>query len=403
MAIKLDPGQKYAVKKMHNGCILNGKVGTGKSITAIAYYFIFCGGVVEPYRKMTSPLNLYIITTAKKRDSGDWEKELSRFCMSPDPKGNLYSNRIVIDSWNRIEKYKRVTNAFFIFDEQKVSGGGKWSDIFVKISKSNYWILLTATPGDNWKDYIPVFVANRFFRNKTQFNREHVTFNSYNRSYPEITGYVNTRKLERLRDRLLVDIPVEQHNERHEETVYAEYDKFKYKDAQKRRWDIYKNEPMQSASDMCYVLRKIVNLDQDRLVKVLEIFEKHPKLIIFYNFDAEREELLNLYYGEGVAIGEWSGHAHTDIPDTDKWVYLVQYTAGAEGWNAIKTDTILFYSQTYSYKTLEQAMGRIDRRNTPFHDLYYYHLKSHAPIDLAISKALRTKKEFNVHKFVGTW
>ena len=403
MAIRLDPGQKYAVDRMHNGCILNGAVGTGKSITSIAYYFIFCGGSIEPYRKMSSPRDLYIITTAKKRDSGDWEKELSLFCMSPDPKGNSYSTKVVIDSWNRIDKYKRVHNAFFIFDEQKVSGGKKWSKTFVAIARNNYWILATATPGDNWKDYISVFVANGFYKNQTQFNAEHVIYNSYNKSYPEITGYVNTRKLERLRDRLLIDIPVEQHNERHEEVIDTEYDKYKYKDAQKRRWDIYKNEPMQSASDMCYVLRKIVNLDQDRLVKVLEVFEKHPKLIIFYNFDAEREELLNLYYGEDVAIGEWSGHAHTDIPDTDKWVYLVQYTAGAEGWNAIKTDTILFFSQTYSYKTLEQAMGRIDRRNTPFHDLYYYHLRSHAPIDLAITKALKTKKEFNVHKFVGTW
>lgn len=403
MAINLDDGQRYAVDHMHNGCIVNGGVGKGKSRTAIAYYFIFCGGKIDPYHKMTNPLNLYIITTAKKRDSGDWEKELSLFCMSTSQKGNAYSCKVVIDSWNRIEHYKNVMNSFFIFDEQKVSGGKKWSDIFIRIARNNNWVLLTATPGDCWKDYMPVFVANNFYKNKTQFNREHVLYNNYNKSYPEITGYVNTRKLERLRDRLLVDIPTASTNVRHEESIFANYDKHLYKDALKRRWDIYKDEPMQSASDMCFVLRKIVNLDQDRQIKLLEIFEKHPRLIIFYSFDAEREVLLNLYFGNDVAIGEWSGHAHTDIPDTDKWVYLVQYTAGAEGWNAIKTDTIVFYSQTYSYKTLEQAMGRIDRRNTPFHDLYYYHLKSYAPIDLAISRALKDKKRFNEYKFAGTW
>lgn len=403
MAIQLDAGQEWAVSRMHNGCIVNGSVGTGKSRTAIAYYFKFCGGRIKPYRKMTNPLNLYIITTAKKRDSGDWEKELAPFCLSLDEKSNLYSNKVVIDSWNKIENYKKVTSSFFIFDEQKVSGGKKWSNVFIKIAKQNNWILLTATPGDCYKDYMSVFIANGFYNNKTHFNREHVLYNSYNKSYPEITGYVNTRKLDRLIERLLVDIPVDKHNERHEYYIYTDYDKAVYKDAQKRRWDIFKNEPMQSATDLCYVLRKIVNLDQDRQVKLLEIFEKHPKLIIFYNFDAEREILLNLYFGDDVSIGEWSGHAHTDIPDTDKWIYLVQYTAGAEGWNAITTDTIVFYSQTYSYKTLEQAMGRIDRRNTPFHDLHYYHLKSYAPIDLAISKALKEKKKFNEYQFAGQW
>ena len=403
MAIILDEGQKWAVDRMHNGCIVNGSVGTGKSRTSIAYYFKFCGGRIDPYRKMTTPKDLYIITTAKKRDSGDWEEELSHFCLSVDPKGNAYSNKVVVDSWNRIGNYKKVKNAFFIFDEQKVSGGKKWSHTFVYIARNNNWVLLTATPGDCWKDYMPVFVANNFYRNKTEFNREHVLYNSYNKSYPEITGYVNTRKLERLRDRLLVDIPTDKHNERHEFYIYADYDKAKYKDAQRRRWNIYKDEPMRSAADMCFVLRKIVNLDQDRQIKLIEIFEKHPKLIIFYSFDDERETLLNLYFGEDVAIGEWSGHNHTDMPTTDKWVFLVQYTAGAEGWNAINTDTIVFYSQTYSYKTLEQAMGRIDRRNTPFHDLYYYHLRSRAPIDVAITKALNTKQKFNEYKFAGTW
>ena len=403
MAIELDEGQRWAVNRMHNGCIVNAGVGKGKTRTSIAYYYIFCGGGIQPYRKMNRPLDLYIITTAKKRDSGDWEAELAIFCISTDPKANNYSNKVVVDSWNRIENYKDVHNAFFIFDEQKVSGGKKWSDVFIKIARQNYWVLLTATPGDCWKDYMPVFVANGFYKNKTQFNREHVIYNNYNKSYPEITGYFNTRKLERLRDRLLVDIPTESTNVRHENHIYAEYDREKYRYAQKKRWNIFKDEPMQSATDMCFVLRKIVNLDLDRQVKLLEIFEKHSKIIVFYNFDDEREMLLNLYFGDDVAIGEWSGHAHTDIPDTERWVYLVQYTAGAEGWNAIKTDTIVFYSQTYSYKTLEQAMGRIDRRNNIYHDLYYYHLKSHAPIDLAISRALKEKKKFNEYAFAGQW
>lgn len=135
----------------------------------------------------------------------------------------------------------------------------------------------------------------------------------------------------------------------------------------------------------------------------MEIVEKHPRVIIFYNFDYELDILKGLFHGfesENFAVAEWNGHAHQPIPDTDSWVYFVQYTAGCEGWNCIRTDTIVFYSQNYSYKVMEQASGRIDRLNTPFTDLYYYHLKSGSGIDLAISKALKEKKNFNEGRFV---
>ena len=397
--IKLYDYQKDAVKRMTNGCILCGGVGSGKSITSLAYFHKQYGGVCDPFKPMKNPPDLYIITTARKRDTLEWEGELGPFLLSTHPESNYYKNKVVVDSWNNIKKYKDVTDAFFIFDEQRVVGNGQWVKSFLKICKANSWILLSATPGDTWSDYIPVFIANGFYRNRTEFCREHVIYSRFSK-YPKIDRYINTGRLIRLRNKILVDMDFNRHTIAHHEDIWCDYDVQKYKTASKLRWDPFKDEPIRDAGGLCYVWRHIVNADPSRQVALLEIFEKHPKMIVFYNFDYERDILLNLYYGEDVKIAEWSGHAHQPIPDSSSWVYVVQYTAGCEGWNCIKTDTIVFYSQNYSYKVMEQAAGRIDRLNTPYIDLYFYHLKSRSGIDLAISKALAQKKNFNEGKFV---
>lgn len=386
---------------MRNGCILNGGVGTGKSRTGLYYYFKEQGGSIEDhYIPMQNPKDLYIITTAMKRDKKDFEKEIIPFLMTTNPNGNeLYHHKVVIDSWNNITKYEDVTNAFFIFDEDRVTGNGVWVQAFLTIAKSNDWIILSATPGDTWEDYIPVFLANGFYRNITEFRDEHIVWDRYVK-FPRVARYLNTGRLIRLRNRILVDMEYHRHTIPHHEDVFVRYDISKYKDAIRLRWDPFKNEPIQQASGLCYVLRRIVNGDDARQTALLELFEQHPKMIIFYNFDYELDILKNLYYGDDVVVSQWNGHAHNAVPDSDKWVYLVQYTAGCEGWNCITTDTIVFYSQNYSYKVVQQASGRIDRLNTPFTDLYYYHFKSRSGIDLAISKALDKKKKFNEQRFV---
>lgn len=402
MSIKLYPHQEEALKKMRNGCILNGGVGSGKSITAIAYYFTQEGGQLDPYKPMPyKPRDLYIITTARKRDNLEWCGELNRFLLSTDQKSNaLNGNKVVIDSWNNISKYSDIRDAFFIFDEQRVVGSGAWVKNFLKITKVNRWILLSATPGDTFMDYLPVFLANGFYKNKTEFTREHIVYARYTK-YPKIDRYVNTKRLERLRDRVLVDMDFTRKTRSHMEDIRVTYDIPKYKDTMRNRWDYFKNEPITQASGLCYVLRRVVNSDESRQKALLELFEKHPRIIVFYSFDYERDILLNLAYGNDVEIAEWSGHKHQPVPTSDKWVYLAQYTSSCEGWNCITTDTIVFYSQNYSYKVMEQARGRIDRLNTPFTDLYYYTMKSSSGIDLAISRALKNKKKFNERKFAG--
>ena len=407
MGIGLYDYQIDAVKRMKNGCILNGGVGSGKSRTALAYYYLRNGGdpaslCGDNYIPMDDPpKDLYIITTARKRDTLEWDGDMGPFLLSTHTDVNLYCNKVVVDSWNNITKYKEVTGAFFIFDEDRVTGSGVWVKSFLKIAKSNEWIILSATPGDTWQDYIPVFLANGFYKNKSEFIREHIVYSRFSK-FPKVDRYLNTGRLIRLRNSILIDMDFHRDTIPHHEDVYVSYDISAYKDICRNRWNPWEDKPIENAAEFCYSLRKLVNTDEARQVALLQIIEKHPKAIIFYNFDYELDILKKLYYGEDFEIAEWNGHKHQEVPKGEKWVYLVQYTAGNEGWNCVRTDTIIFYSQNYSYKVMTQAAGRIDRLNTPYKDLYYYHIKSRSGIDLAISKALKNKKKFNERKFYDT-
>lgn len=377
--IQLRPHQITALSKMRNGCILNGGVGSGKSVTGLTYYM-----QTEPKR------DLYIITTARKRDTGEWLDDIDKIGLKKN---------VVIDSWNNIKKYANVTSAFFIFDEDRVTGSGVWVKAFLKISKRNKWIILSATPGDQWVDYIPVFIANGFYKNKTEFLNEHVIYSRFTK-YPKIDRYIGTKKLEKMRNYILVDMPFERGTIPHHITVSCEYDRNLYKTIQRDRWNPFENRPIVNASELCSLERRVVNADKSRGREIKKLVRAHRKVIIFYNFDYELEILKSYKYGPEFEVAEWNGHSHEPVPKGEYWVYLVQYTAGNEGWNCITTDTIIFYSQNYSYRVMVQASGRIDRLNTPYQDLYYYHFVSKSPIDLAIQRALREKRKFNEREYV---
>ena len=386
MAVVLDDKQRLAVDQMKNGCILCGGVGSGKSRTALSYFY------EKVCNCMATPIDLYIITPAKKRDSGEWEDEISMFSF-----GDI---NITIDSWNNIAKYLNVCGAFFMFDEQRVVGYGKWSKSFIQITKKNKWVMLSATPGDTWSDYIPVFIANGFYKNKSDFASKHIVYSRFTK-YPKVEKYLNMGKLINLRQSILVNIDYVREVKRHHITVISDYDKGLYKNIIRTRWNPYKDEPIQDASGLCYTLRCLVNSELDRIRVVKEIIGKHPTVIIFYNFDYELEILRDLGKELEIETAEWNGHKHQPLPKSSNWIYLVQYTAGAEGWNCITSNAMIFYSQNYSYKIMVQSAGRIDRRNSPYSDLYYYHVRSNSSIDIAIARALNRKKNFNEKGFTA--
>ena len=384
LEMDLQPHQREALGKLKTGSILWGGVGTGKTRVAIAYYV-----------KHQQPKNIFVITTAKKRDSLDWDREAARYAISKYEDSTV-AGVLNVDSWNNIDKYAGVKGCFFIFDEQRLVGSGAWVKAFLKIAKENDWILLSATPGDTWMDYIPVFIANGFYKNRTEFKREHVVYAPFTK-FPKVDRYLGIQKLNRLRDQILVHMPYMKETIRHEKTIFVEHNDVLLKEVIKTRWNIFENKPCRDVAELFMVMRRIVNENPSRLKAVRAVLSEHQRLIVFYNFNYELNALRGLK--DVTTVAEWNGHKHEEIPKTDEWVYLVQYIAGSEAWDCIETNVILFYSLTYSYKNWEQAHGRIDRMNTPFAKLFYYTLKSRTVVDSAIWRALKSKKNFNATYF----
>lgn len=433
MTVQLRPHQLEASEKLSNGRILWGGVGTGKSLTAAHYYIT-----------KEAPKDVIVITTAKKRDSLDWEREFARFGVGKAPDATV-AGTLTVDSWNNIGRFSEVSGAFFIFDEQRLVGSGEWSKHFLRIARRNRWILLTATPGDTWLDYVPVFVANGFYKNRTEFKRQHVVYSAWSR-FPKVERYVEVGRLVRHRDSLLVEMAYEKHTVRRHYDITVAHDKDLFKKVAVDRWHVYEKRPLRDVAELFSVMRKVVNSDSSRTQTIMTLLQEHKKLIIFYNFNYELEALRTalgrVQSGDGslstseketgtktkkvsgstdttstktssgpsgttvdsmpeLQIAEWNGHKHESIPSGERWVYLVQYVAGAEGWNCTSTDTVVFYSLTYSYKVWEQAHGRIDRLNTPYKYLNYYTLKSDSLIDKAVWKSLSNKKSFNESRYTG--
>lgn len=386
MAFELLPHQVEVVNKLRSGAILWGGVGSGKSIAALAYYMNKdqCG-------------DIYVITTAKKRDSLEWEGDAAKFGIG---RAESVAGLLHVDSWNNIGKYVAVEGATFIFDEQRLVGSGAWVKAFHKIAKKNSWLLLTATPGDTWMDYIPVFVANGYYKNATDFKRQHVVYKPFMK-FPMIDRFVGTAKLAKLKSDVLVEMPYKNDTLRIHEEVEVEYDEQLFNRAFKDRWNVYRNEPISNVSELFSVMRRVVYSDPSRLEALRRLMEKHNRIIVFYSFDFELAILreLNDTWSDLYEVAEWNGHRKQPVPSTDRWVYLVQYASGAEGWNCTSTDAMVFYSLTYSYKLWEQAQGRIDRLNTLFKDLFYYTFSAKSLVDSAVKNSLAHKKTFNEGKW----
>lgn len=378
--------QLKAVAHLRSGKILWGGVGAGKSATVLEYYM-----------RHEAPRHIFVITTAKKRDSLDWEREAAKFGLGYGEDGSV-GGQLEVNSWNNIGKYTDVEDAFFVFDEQRLVGTGSWVKSFLKIAKHNHWILLSATPGDTWLDYAPVFVANGFYRNITDFKRQHVLYEPYVK-FPKVKAYLGEQKLETLRNDILVEMPYMSKAVRNLNYLNVGHDEELVRTLLRRRWNWLEERPVRDAAELFRLMRRAVNSHTSRLETIRDLLKVHPRLIVFYNFNYELEILRNLW--KDTDVYEWNGHKKDPVPGGDgNWVYLVQYTAGSEAWNCTTTNAMVFYSLTNSYKAFEQSQGRIDRLDTPYDILYYYVLVSQNSVDSKILKSLQSKRDFNWRKYM---
>jgi hypothetical protein len=274
----LKPHQLTALRKLSNGNILRAGVGTGKSRVAVRYYL-----ENHPHQ------DVYVITTARKRDSKDWEGEFASEVVGKHADTTI-AGILTVDSWNNIDKYCDVVDAFFVFDEQRLVGTGKWVKSFLKIVKNNGWILLTATPGDTWLDYIPVFIANGFFKNRTEFKREHVVYAPHVR-FPKVQRYIAEGRLIRYRNQILVDMPYPKMTTRHESTIWVPHNEKLVEEVTKSRWHLYYDRPIRDIAELYSVRRRVINSDPGRVEALRKLLKDWPRQVVFYNFDYELELL----------------------------------------------------------------------------------------------------------------
>lgn len=352
------------------------------------------GGSIDPPALPTEPVDLYVITTPKKRDDLDWPKEAARFGISTNPEASMGGITLIVDSWNNIKKHTKVQDAFFIFDEQRAIGSGVWSKSFIAIAKRNRWVMLSATPADRWMDLVPVFIAKGFYKNKTQFVREHVVYSPYTK-YPSIRMYLDIPTLKRHRDETFVIMPFKRRTKTNIVDVPVMYDREATKLLKKTEWNPYKDYPIRNHPEYVHVLRRLIYSHASRISELIKIHIKAKRLIIFYNFNYEldimREGFANL-----TEVSEHNGHNHDPVPTGDNWVYLVQYISGSEAWECFSTNHMAFYSANPSYRATIQAMGRINRMTTTYKNLYYYRLMSESAPDKGMMKSFGNKEDFNM-------
>lgn len=137
--------------------------------------------------------------------------------------------------------------------------------------------------------------------------------------------------------------------------------------------------------------------NEERYSMIKELLEStNDRMVIFYNFNAELEQLKVICEELDKPISQVNGSVKDldNFENIDNTVLLVQYQAGAMGLNLQKANKIIYFSLTESSDLFEQSKKRIHRIGTT-QPCFYYILMCENSVEEDIYKSLLLKQDYN--------
>lgn len=387
--------QRQLLNSIEENYIIAADTGTGKTMMAIHHYLKHNTG--EP---------LLILAPPQKIKEGGWQREL-------DFVASHYNIEIPYDiiSYGVLSKrWKEYKDWFLVMDEchyvkNPTSQRGKAAINLTK--QSTNFLLLSATPSSNgWGDTIAYMIMFGYYKNKTQFLKEHAVYNRIdygNGPVNVVSDYRDQEKLQKLYQSFSIKLAKEDCLD----LPPLVFEKVHFKPS--KEYNIIKKdrvlgeELFDNISKLQHGLRFYAN-QADKLKYTEMLLEgTEENVIIFYNYKQENEELKKIAKKLKKKVFEVSG-SKTNLPDKEKWtslknsVTIVQYQAGAAGIELQYANIVIFHTPTYSYQDYEQALGRAYRNGqTKKVTVYQYITKN--TIETSIYQALAAKKDFTEELF----
>lgn len=390
--------QKKVIDKADSSWLFALGTGTGKTILSIHHYLKHYNGE-----------SLLIIAPAQKVLEGGWDREVQRVA-------NFYNIQIQYDVMSYgvlAKKWNLYKGWFVIFDEchyvkNPTSQRGKAALNLTRISTN--FSLLSATPSSNgWADTINYMLMFNFYRNKTQFIKEHAIHETKffgQKQIKVIADWKDQDKLKMLYQSIstklskddCLDLPPLIF-----EDVYFKVSK-EYEIIRKKRVLETENGPIayDTVMKLQHGLRFYAN-QKDKLSYTEMLAEStNENIVIFYYYQQEKDDLVKVL-AKNKKIYEVSGKVN-HLPSRDQWdelkntVTLVQYQAGAAGIELQYCNLVIFYTPTFSFQDYDQALGRA-YRNGQTKKVTVYRYITKKSVEEHVYRSLAEKKDFTESLF----
>lgn len=373
-------------------CIMAAATGTGKGQMSL-----------EHYKRYSNGLPLLILAPASKAKSPDWERELAMANLS-----NVPHQIVSYDKFAR-DPNKYITQEFVLIADEvhfiKAPTTKRGKATILAAKRASQFIGLSATPTPNgMKDFVSYAIIWGLVRNKTEFERRFV-ITDRSRGFPIIVGYREQHVLRNMWAQIAK--PMERYMESQSIGIDIELPKAALKEYRRLMKEriTEDGDMLDNPSKLFAHLRQFTAYArQDALRNVLDGTDEHA--IVFYNYNRERDAIMEVLKDYDVDIYEQSGHA-SNLPARDTWetmkrsVTLAQYQSASAAIELQYASVTVYYSPTYSYADFHQSMGRTRRTGQTKTPLFYM-FRVLDTIDPAVWKAIKEKRDFSEKLYANT-